>query len=85
MLLEAQSCALPVLAFDVRVGPGFVVRSGDNGFLVADGATGRYRERMLELMQSPELRHDMAVSALRKAAEFSAERVRDKWFSVIGD
>ena len=83
VLLEAQSCALPILAYDVRVGPGFIVRQGKDGYLIPEGDEAAYEERMLEMMAEPELMREMGRCALLHAGEFSEERVAEKWYSVI--
>lgn len=83
VLLEAQSCALPILAYDVRVGPGFVVHNGEDGFLVPEGEDGLYRQRMLKMMKEPELLRQMGLSALSRSKEYTRERVAEKWYAVI--
>ena len=84
VLLEAQSCALPIVAYDVRVGPGFLVRDGIDGFLVPEGEREMYEDKMAELMNRPELRRQMGENAVAHAALFSREKVAEKWYTVIG-
>ena len=83
VLLEAQSCALPILAYDVRVGPGFIVHPGEDGYLVPEGDEAAYEKRLLEMMAKPELLREMGRCALLHAGEFSEEKVAEKWYSVI--
>lgn len=83
VLLEAQSCALPILAYDVRVGPGFIVHPGEDGFLVPEGDEADYEKRLLEMMAKPELLREMGRRALLHSKEFSEEKVAEKWYSVI--
>lgn len=85
VLLEAQSCGLPVVAFDVRVGPGFVVQNGVNGYLVADMVYEDFCEKIASLMKDEALRHEMAEAAKARASEFSREKVAEIWYSIIGD
>lgn len=85
VLLEAESCGLPMIAFDVRVGPGFVVENGVNGFLAAEGDEAGFREKLAALMGDEDLRRDMAEAAKRNAAGFSRETVGEMWYSLIGD
>ncbi len=85
VLLEAGSCGLPAAAFDVRVGPGFVISSGVNGLLVPEGDEDGYCAALAALMRDDILRRRMSDAAKRKAAEFSAEKVGDIWYSLIGD
>lgn len=85
VLLEAQSCGLPVAAFDVRVGPGFVVQDGVNGYLAADMLYEDFCEKLASLMKDEELRRRMSRAAVEHAAEFSREKVGEVWYSLIGD
>ena len=85
VLLEAQSCGLPVVAFDVRVGPGFVVRDSVNGFLAPEQEGEVFCQRLATLMREAPLRHTMAEAARQRAAEFSREKVGKLWFSLIGE
>ena len=85
VLLEAQSCGLPVVAFDVRVGPGFVVQNGVNGYLAADMVYEDFCEKIASLMKDEVLRHEMAEAAKARASDFSREKVAKLWFELIGD
>ena len=84
VLLEAQSCGLPIVAYDVRVGPGFLVHDGTDGFLVPEGNHERYEDRLVEIMKNAEQRARMGQAALSSVQEFSRDNVAKKWFTVIG-
>ena len=84
VLLEAQSCGLPIVAYDVRVGPGFIVHDGVDGILVKEGDRQAYEEALLKLMNDEELRQRMGAEAVKCTAAFSKELVAEKWFEVIG-
>jgi glycosyltransferase involved in cell wall biosynthesis len=84
VLMEAQSCGLPIVAYDVRVGPGFLVRDQGNGFLVPEGAREEYEDRLAELMTKPAERERMSREALQDAQRFSRDAIAEKWFTVIG-
>ena len=85
VLLEAESCALPIVAFDVRVGPGFVVQDGVNGCLAPDLDYESFCEKLASLMKDGAKRLEMAEAAKAHAAQFSCERVGEIWYSLIGD
>ena len=84
-LVEAMSCGLPSVAFDVRVGPAATITDGVNGFLVPDGDTEKFEQRILELINSPELMEKLRGNALRRAQDFSRENVSKQWFSLLED
>lgn len=85
VLLEAQSCGLPVVAFDVRVGPGFVVQDGVNGYLAADMVYEDFCEKLASLIKDEELRRRMSDAAIAHAAGFSREKVGEMWYTLIGE
>ncbi len=85
VLLEAQSCALPVVAYDVRIGPGFVVKDGYDGFLAVEGEKDDFELALEKLMLSSELRRIMGERAMQHADDFSAAEVSKLWFSLIGE
>ena len=84
VLMEAQSCALPIVAYDVRVGPGFIVHDGVDGFLVKEGAREEYEEKMLCLMKDNEMRRKMGLEAVKYSKYYSRENIAEKWYKVIG-
>ena len=83
VLLEAQSCALPILAYDVRVGPGFIVHDGEDGFLAREGQEEEYEEALLRLMADAGMREEMGKKALANAQNFTEEQVAKIWFEVV--
>lgn len=85
VLVEAQSCALPTVAFDVRVGPAAILADGEDGFLVPDGDLAAYEAALLRLMEDDALRQSMASRALERSHRFSREKISEIWFSVIGE
>lgn len=85
VIIEAMSCALPVIAFDVRVGPGYIIRDGVNGFLVRDGDEEEYAGRLLSVLESDEQRSNLARKALLRAKDFSEENIGKFLFNIIGD
>ena len=83
VLMEAQSCALPIIAFDVRVGPGFIVHDGEDGFLIPEGDDDAFVKKLCELMGDAELRARMGARAAEEVRQFSRDKVAERWYSVI--
>ncbi len=83
VLVEAQSCALPCLAFDVRVGPGAILTEGEDSFLVPDGDEARYTARMLELMRDAALRERFGGNARAHSLRYARDEVAKQWFELL--
>lgn len=71
-VLEAMSCSLPVVTTPAG-GVVDIVKNGLNGFIVEPDAV-KYAEKMLELIDNPQLRTSMADESRRTAQEFSLKQ-----------
>ena len=85
VVLEAQSCYLPPVAFDVRVGPPFLISDGTDGFLVPDNDDADYARRLEQLMRDDELRCAMGKAARTRSLDFSGEKIAQLWYEILGD
>jgi glycosyltransferase involved in cell wall biosynthesis len=68
VLLEAQSCGKPVVAFGVG-GVNEAVRTSETGFLLESGDTDGLADRLLELLGDEGLRQKMGLAGRRFVTE----------------
>jgi len=85
--LEAMACGCPVVASRVG-GLAWLVRDGENGFLVPPGEVRALSGRVEDLFQSPRLRERLSLSAVRMAKrDFTwdavAQRVSRAYLEVV--
>lgn len=85
VIVEAMNCGTPVVAFDVRVGPGAILTDGVDGFLVKDGDESAYCEKLESLMADDEERLRMSVAARKNSDRFSRDAIVGKWVELIED
>lgn len=85
VLIEAQSCALPIVAFDVRVGPRAVIQDDYSGYLVKDGDMDEFVKNTVLLANSPKIRYKMAENAYKDSHRFSKEYVSKVWYEVLSE
>ncbi len=83
VLIEAMSCGLPVVAFDVRVGPRAIINDGVNGILVEDNDIKAFAAALRSLMDNAELRLEYSKNALERAKNFIEDKVVEKWISIF--
>lgn len=83
VLVEAMDSGLPVISFDVRVGPRSIITDGVNGFLVKDNDYERYMERLSELIEDEVLRSSISANAKERAKDFYKTRIIDKWIEIF--
>lgn len=79
VLLEAQACGLPVVAFACQCGPRDVIHDGEDGFLVEQRDEACFAQRLLQLMRDEDLRRRMGERAAANSEAFSEERVMKQW------
>lgn len=83
VLIEAMSSGLPVVAYDVRVGPRAIVKDGVNGYLIKDNEERVFVEKLGMLLDDIDKNFEMSEQAMVSAAEFSEDRVIQKWIDII--
>ena len=78
-LVEAMHCGVPVVSTDCPYGPGEIVDHGVDGLLVplSDERSSvlAYADALLQLIENPELRHEMGHAARTKATRYAPERI----------
>ena len=83
VLIEALSCGLPTVAYDVRVGPRAIIKDNENGYLVKDGEYLDFAEKICTLIEDTDKLSTFSSNALIRANDFSEETILNKWMSII--
>lgn len=83
VLLEAQACGLPMVAYSCKCGPKDIIHEGENGFLVAEGNEQQFAEQLLHLIHNPALRTQMGKKSMVLADEFSELKIMQQWLSLF--
>ena len=84
VLIEAMQNGLPVVAYDVRVGPRAIIQQGENGFLIPDNEIELYAEKIMFLMRESVECERMSKNAKCRALEFTEKQVMEKWEKILG-
>lgn len=79
VLIEAMTFGIPAISFDCPNGPKNIISNGKDGFLIENGNTGEFAEKMKLLMLNENLRKEMGGNATQNVQRFSAKRVVDRW------
>lgn len=80
-LLEALACGCPVVSTDCPSGPHEILAGGEYGRLVPVGEAEALAAAMAETLERP----GDPAPRLRRAAEFSAERVSQRFLDLFDD
>lgn len=79
VLIEAMSFGVPCIAFDCPHGPADIIKDGEDGFLVANGAIDTFATKLMELMENKALRQQFGINALQHVNRFNVPKVVKKW------
>jgi poly(glycerol-phosphate) alpha-glucosyltransferase len=81
--IESMGHGCPVVSYDIKYGPREQITDGVDGFLVPEGDTTRLAERVIELLQDPELMARMGAAATRAAHRFGPGECLANWAGVL--
>ncbi len=84
VLIEAQSYALPTIAFDVATGPRDIIEDEKSGYLIKDNNLDEYANKLKILMQDESLRAKMGEKSKEIVKnKFSKEVVMKQWMKLF--
>jgi len=79
VLLEAQSCGLPIVSFDCPFGPRNILRDSQDGLLVENQNNVKLADGIIELIKSVDMRKDMGKNAKENIKKYKFDEVMRKW------
>jgi|SRR3989344_5294504 len=83
VLLEAMACQLPVVSTDCA-GPSEIVEDGINGLLIPQDNKEAFRDAILKLANSPELRDKLGKNGRKKVEKmYDVKEAGDRWLELI--
>lgn len=83
VLVEAMSCGLPSIAFDVRVGPCSILHDNKDGYLIKDNDKEGFCTKIKTLAHDEQLRIELGKQALHNAQAYSKETIASVWLNVL--
>jgi glycosyltransferase involved in cell wall biosynthesis len=83
VMIEAQSCGLPIVSFNCPEGPAEIVHHNGDGLLVKNGDVEGLSKALLELMQNREGRIQFGEKALQSADKYNPENVFKLWDNLL--
>ena len=84
-LLEAQTCGLPVVAFDCPFGPSEIITDGVDGFLIPNDNLEDFANKICLLIENEKLRKDMGNRAYHNSKRFAEEKVMPMWVHLFNE
>ena len=82
-ILEALRAGVPVISYDLRYGPSEMIRSGVNGYLVAEGSTRALAVKILKVHRSRGRRLRLNFGARFVSVGISRQEFSQRWSEVL--
>ena len=83
VLIEAQSCGVPVVAYNCPHGPSEIINNGIDGFLVEDGNSDEFVRKLSLLADDDMLRLKMGQYSKINSRRFCEDLIMEKWDSLF--
>ncbi len=83
VLIEAMACGVPCVSFDCPCGPSSIIKENEDGFLVANGDTDAFAEKLLELIQNDEKRKSIGSAAKENVKRYLPEIIMSQWDTLF--
>ena len=85
VLLEAQSFGLPIVAFDCPIGPRSIINDKIDGFLIPDGDSQLFADKLSALIQNENLRIAMGQNAKKNVEKYDIYAIMQTWNNFFAD
>ncbi|MCH5222374.1 MAG: glycosyltransferase family 4 protein [Muribaculaceae bacterium] len=82
-IIEAMAVGLPVVSYECPCGPKDVISDGRDGFLVKTGDEQALAEKIIYLIENPQVRKQMGAAAKLKSLDYSIERITQMWMELF--
>lgn len=83
VLIEAMSAGLPIVAYDVRVGPRVMIQDGVNGYLIENGDSDTFAEKLTYILNEEQVFQNMSKESIKKTKEYTEEVVIEDWIRIL--
>ncbi|WLH47917.1 glycosyltransferase family 4 protein [Pseudomonas beijingensis] len=83
VIVEAQAHGIPVVSFDCPRGPSEIISDGVNGLLVENGSCKQLSEKMIYLIENPEMCSKMVIAGIISNKRFEHETIRREWLHKV--
>lgn len=83
VLLEASGVGLPLIAFDVPVGPKAIIHSGENGYLIEYPCKDAMAETIIQLLQDCDKLAAWGAASKKLAYQYLPEQIVPLWREIL--
>ncbi len=85
VLIEAQTCGLPIASLDCDYGPRHIIEDGVTGRLIPYNDDKAMANAICELIDNQEKRQQMGRAALNASQRYKPENIMNKWLELFDE
>lgn len=83
VLIEAMSLGLPSISYDCPSGPRSIITDNENGFLIPDGNSELFVEKLSLLIENEEWRMKFGAASKESMKQYQLEPVMKQWKALL--
>ena len=83
VLIEAMACGIPCISFNCPCGPSEIIKNNEDGFLVENGNTTEFSEKMLFLIENENKRIEMGTAAKQNVKRYLPQNIMPRWDTLF--
>lgn len=83
VLLEAMSCGLPCISYNIKTGPKEIIKDGEDGYIIDNNNDKDFIMRLELLMTNNSLREGLSKNSKKNIKRFDAEKIQEKWEELL--
>ncbi len=83
VIAEAFNCGLPVISFDIMVGPRELIKNEYNGLLIEDRSCEKMAQKINELINNPKKLRQLGKNAKKDSEKYLIDNIIKKWLEIL--
>jgi glycosyltransferase involved in cell wall biosynthesis len=83
VLIEAMSCGLPCVSFDCPSGPRDIITNNEDGYLIENGNSELFSEKLKNLIESKSLRIQFGTQGRENVKRYKLYTILAKWDTLF--
>lgn len=83
VLLEASSVGLPLISYDVPVGPCAIINNDENGYLIDFEETEKMADKICEILNDNSLKTRLARASKENAYNYLPQNIMPLWHNLF--
>ena len=83
VLIEAMACGIPCVSFNCPCGPSEIIKNNEDGFLIENGNTTTFADKLLFLIENENQRIEMGNAAKENVKRYLPENIMPQWDTLF--